>query len=70
MYNTWKIEIILKSGKEVTVYYHGNEDNSNDVANKVLVGSEHEMHGFGNENNTKNIFIKIGEIASAAISIA
>lgn len=66
----WKIEIILKSGKEVTVYYRGNESNSTEVANKVLAGRENEMNGFGNEDGTKNILIKLGEIASAAISVA
>lgn len=66
----WKIELILKSGKEVTVYYEGIEHSSGDVANKVLTGHENTVNGFSNENNTKNIFIKIGEIASAAISIA
>lgn len=66
----WKIEIILKSGKEVTVYYRGDENNSNDVSNKVLTGPENSLNGFSNEDRTKNVFVKLGEIAAASISIA
>lgn len=66
----WKIEIILKSGKEVTVYYQGNETNSEAVGKKVLIGQEKDMICFNNVDNTKQIAIKLGEIASAAISIA
>lgn len=68
--NRWKIEIILNSGKELTVYYKGNETKSGYVANKMLTGSEGTINGFGNEDGTKNIFVKISEIASASISIA
>lgn len=67
---TWKIEVILKSGKELTLYYHGYEIKSGEVANKMLTGDENIMNGFSNDDGTKNIFVKIGEIASASISIA
>ena len=66
----WKIELIFKSGKELTVYYKGYENNSNAVANKMLTGNENTINGFSNENETKNVFVKIGEIESASISIA
>lgn len=66
----WKIEIVLKSGKEITVYYHGDENNSNDVFGKVLAWPENSLNGFSNEDRTKNVFVKLGEIASAAISVA
>lgn len=65
---TWKIEIILKSGKELTVYYRGYENESVKVANKMLAGNENIMNGFINDDGTKNVFVKIGEIASASIS--
>lgn len=65
----WKIEIILKSGKDVTVYYNGSENNSTAVANKLLAGETNKFNGFSNEDNTKNIFVKIGEIAAASISV-
>lgn len=64
----WKIEFILKSGKEVTVYYKGYESNSTEVANKMLTGNENTMNGFSNEDGTKNVFVKIGEVATASIS--
>lgn len=65
----WKIEIIFKSGKELTVYYNGYENDSGKVANKMLTGNDNTINGFGNEDGTKNVFVKIGEIASASISI-
>ena len=66
----WKIEFVLKSGKELTAYYKGTEDNTTDVANKILTGDDNSMNGFSDKDKTKHIFIKIGEIASASISIA
>lgn len=65
---TWKIEIILKSGKELTLYYRGYENESNKVAYKMLTGNENIMNSFSNDDGTKNVFVKIGEIASASIS--
>lgn len=64
----WKIQFILKSGKELTVYYKGNENSSGMVASKMLTGNENTINGFSNEDETQNIFVKIGEIASASIS--
>lgn len=66
----WKIEIILKSGKEITVYYTGCENESGKVANKVLAGNDNAMNGFSSEDGTKNVFVKLCEIASASISVA
>ena len=64
----WKLEFVLKCGKELTVYYEGIENSSGAVATKMLTGNENTINGFGNEDGTKNIFVKIGEIASASIS--
>ena len=69
MYN-WKLEFVLKCGKELTVYYKGVENNSGAVAGKMLAGNENTLNGFSNEDGTKNIFVKVGEIASASISPA
>lgn len=66
----WKIEIILKSGKELTVYYVGNARSSETVAYTMLAGKENTLNGFSNEDGTKNIFVNISEIATASISIA
>ena len=66
----WKIEIILKSGKELTVYHGSDKNNSRDVANSILAGDCNAMNGFSDKNGTKNIFVKLGEIAAASISIA
>lgn len=67
----WKIDIILKiSGKQLTVYYSGDEDNSNAVANLLLDHSyTSNFKGFPNEDGTKNVFVDVTEIASFTISI-
>lgn len=64
----WKLEFVLKSGKELTVYYEGAESNSREVANQMLTGNENTMNGFSNKDNTANIYVKLGEIAAASIS--
>ena len=66
----WKIDIILNSGKELTVYYEGDEDNSGDVAKKLFTGDMNTLNGFSNKDRTKNIFVKIGEVAAVSISAA
>lgn len=67
---SWKIEIMFKSGKELTVYYKGDETSSNDVAKKMFTGNAETLNGFSDENGIKNIFVKIGEIAAISISVA
>ena len=69
MYN-WKLEFVLKCGKEITVYYKGVENNSNAVAEKMLTGNENTINGFINEDGTKNVFVKLGEIAAVSISVS
>lgn len=64
----WKIDIILKSGKELTVYHQGDQNNSHTVATALLAGRENTLNGFSNKNGTENIFINISEIACASIS--
>lgn len=66
----WKIDIILKSGKELTVYHQGDQNNSHAVATALLTGRENTLNGFSNKNGTENIFINISEIACASISAA
>lgn len=66
----WKIEIILNSGKELTVYYEGIENNSDAVATTTLTGPQNNLSGFSNEDGTKNVFVRLGEVASFAISAA
>ena len=66
----WKIEIILKTGKELTVYYKGNEIDSGKVAEKMLTGNENTLNGFINKDGSQNIFVRIGDISVASISIA
>lgn len=64
---TWKLEIILNSGKEITVYYKGDENTSDNVARKVLVDG---YGGFGNVDGTANVLINIKDISAMTISAA
>ena len=66
----WKIDIIFKSGKELSVYYKGQEKYYSDVANKFFTGDVNTFNGFSNKDRTKNIFVKIGEVAAVSISAA
>lgn len=67
----WKIDIILNSGKELSVYYKGEEKYSSDVANKFFTGNINTLiNGFRNKERTKDIYIKIGEVAAFSISVA
>lgn len=65
----WVIDIIFKySGKELRVYYSGDENNSSAVAEMLLDHSHNSnFKGFSNANGTKNIFINVNEIASFTI---
>lgn len=64
----WKIEFILRSGKELIAYYEGAESKSLDVAGKMLTGETNMLKGLNSKDNTKHIFVRVGDIASASIS--
>jgi hypothetical protein len=66
----WKLEFVLKSGKEITVYCECDTQNSGEIANEILRHKDNSFSGFNNEDKTKNIFVKTGEIASISISKA
>ena len=63
----WKIEIILKSGKEVVGYYEGTETSSCDVAKLYL---NDNIGGMTDKDKTKQIVVITGEIAVMTISQA
>ena len=65
----WKIEIILKSGKELTVYDKNELVDSGKVAERFFVGRDDEVVGFGNKDGTKNILVRRSEIAAMSISV-
>lgn len=63
----WNIDITLKSGKQISVVYEGKEQNSGDVANKVMAGGFNSMNGFYDSTRTHNILVLVGEIAALDI---
>lgn len=65
---TWKIKVILNSGKELTMYYTGEENNSNDIVKKVVNGGDNTFNGFLSEDKKANILVKVSQIAAMEIS--
>lgn len=65
----WKIDIILNCGKAISGLMICDDDNSDEVAKKILVGNLYEYIGIGDENNEANLFIKRGDISAAQISV-
>lgn len=67
----WKLDFILKSGKELTAFYENDKDGSFEVGKALLYGTDSGIIGcLNNENKTKHIFIKQSEIASMTVSMA
>lgn len=64
----WEIKFVLKSGYELTVYYGGKEQTTDEVAEKLLTFNNKSFYGFADKSRTRNVFIKMDEVASASIS--
>ena len=64
----WTIKVILKCGKELNIYYAGNEKSSQAVADIVLNGDINTFNAFRSIDDSANIFIKVGEISALSIS--
>ncbi len=68
--NKWFIDIYLKSGRELRCLYHGREDNSTDVANKLFGGKvANEVIGLANSDGRRNTFVVVGEVAAYDIYV-
>lgn len=66
----WKLDFILKSGKELTAFYENDKDGSLNVGKELLEGEDDVIIGSLNDRNkTQQIFIRRGDIASMAVSI-
>jgi predicted phosphodiesterase len=68
----WKIKLILKSGKETLVYYCGDEQSSNELAEKLLPQclQENTFSVFGNEDSSEAICVKMCEVVCMSFSVA
>jgi hypothetical protein len=64
----WNVVITLKSGKEINVMYDGRENDSGEVAKKIMAGGVQSMNGFYDFTRTHNILVLVGEIAALDIS--
>lgn len=63
----WKIEIVLKSGKIVTGYDKNEYNNSADVAEEFMAGSQNDVISLGNLQGTQNLLVRKSEIAAMTI---
>ena len=68
----WRIDIILKSGKEMAVIYEGEESNSMEVAsNQFFSKRPSAIADFkGTKECSQHVFVTVGEIAAFGISVA
>lgn len=66
---TWKITFHMKNGGIFEGYYRGPENNSADVAQKVCTGRPDDFTGLFGENDSHNLYVKLGEIQAYDISI-
>ena len=64
----WTIKVIFKCGKELNIYYVGDEKSSQAVADIVLNGDINTFNAFRSIDDSANIFIKVGEISALSIS--
>lgn len=65
----WKIDIILKSGKELTTYDKNELSDSHKVANEFMAGNQNDIISLGNKEGTANICVRKSEIAAMTISV-
>lgn len=68
MNRRWKIEIILKSGEHIYGYYDGIEENSSDVAHKLLTGTQNAIIGICS-NDGGNLLYYVSEVAACMITL-
>ena len=65
----WKIDIILNCGKAISGLLICDENNSDKVAEKILVGNLYEYIGIADKTEKANLFIKRGDISAMQISV-
>lgn len=63
----WKIEVMLKSGREIVGYDKNHFNNSIDLA-KYIFSDDSSLISLGNNIGTKNTIIRVDEIAAITIS--
>ena len=64
----WKIDLILKSGKELTVYHESKTAKNSRIVAEEILDNVFRYTNFNNEDNTKAILVRLDEIASVTIS--
>lgn len=64
----WRIDLILKSGKELTVYHESKTAKNSRIAAEEILDDICRYTGFNNEDDTKVILVKRDEIVTATIS--
>ena len=63
----WRITVYLKSGRALPGIYIGDENESTDVANKLLAGPSNEIFGMYGSDEKSNLLINRMEVAAMDI---
>ena len=67
----WRIDLILKnSGKELTVFYESKTAKNSKIAANEIWDDTCVFSGFMSADDTKNILVRLDEIAVMTISFA
>lgn len=65
----WKIEIVLNCGKEIVGQVEDEWKTSMDAAQDMLTGNSNDFYAIGSLDHKKQIFFRIGDVSSMAISV-
>ena len=63
----WHITYELVGGQTITGIYEGPENNSNDVANRILIGGENDFFGLHGSYNTSNLLVRNRDVSAVDI---
>lgn len=66
---SWKLEIILNSGKEITAYGTNEFRYADQAAAAFMSGNQNDIVSLSNKERTANIFVRKSEIAAMTISV-
>ena len=64
----WRIDYWLESGAHLVGKFVGPENNSTEVANKILAGNPNTFFGLYGDDEKHNLLVKKGAISACDIS--
>ncbi len=70
MLYTWKIKIYLKNGETIFGLYRSNDQNSSEVANKLLSGNDFTFNAILNQDGAGQLCFRLRDVSAMEISPA